>query len=60
MSSFESAYKRPAVFKVAIFYDVILVSNYLCRKGETIKLIPYFMIDVCIIYKTVKTSHLKK
>ena len=44
--------------KVAIFSDVVLVSNYHGCKGEAIKLIPYYMTD--IIYKTVKPSHLKK
>ena len=44
--------------KVAIFSDVVLVSNYHGCKGEAIKLISYYMID--IIYKTVKPSHLKK
>ena len=39
------------------FSDVVLVSNYHGCKGEAIKLIPYYMID--IIYKTVKPSHLK-
>ena len=41
-----------------IFSDEILVSNYHSCKGETIYLIPHFMIDV--IYKTVKLSHLEK
>ena len=40
------------------FWDVVLVSDYHGSKGEAIKLIPYYMID--IIYKTVKPSHLKK
>ena len=40
------------------FSDVVLVSNYHGSKGEAIKLIPHYMID--IIYKTVKPSHLKK
>ena len=44
--------------KVAIFSDVVLVSNYHGCKGEAIKLIPYYMTD--IIYKTAKPSHLKK
>ena len=39
------------------FFDVILVSSYHGCKGENVKLIPYYMID--IIYKTVKSSHLK-
>ena len=41
-----------------IFSDEILVSNYHSCKGETINLIPHFMID--IIYKNVKPSHLEK
>ena len=40
------------------FSDVILVSKYRGSKGQTIKLIPFYMID--IIYKTVKPSYLKK
>ena len=40
------------------FSDVVLVWNYHGCKGEAIKLIPYYMID--ITYKTVKSSHLKK
>ena len=43
---------------VAIFYDVILVSNYHGCKEETIKLIPQYLID--IIHKLVKPSHLEK
>ena len=39
--------------KVAIFSEVVLLSNYHARKGEAIKLID-------IIYKIVKPSHLKK
>ena len=39
------------------FSDEVLVSNYHSCKGEAIKLIPHYMID--IIYKTVKPSHLK-
>ena len=57
-SNFESAYKKPPFNKVAIFSDVILVSNHYGCKGETIKFIPYYLTD--IIYKTVKPSHLKK
>ena len=37
---------------------VVLVSNYHGCKGEALKLTPYYMID--IIYKTVKSSYLKK
>ena len=40
--------------KVAIFSDVVVVSNYHGYKGEAIKLIPYYMID--IIYKNLKPS----
>ena len=53
--SFESAYKKPPFIKKAIFSDVILVSDYHGCKGETIKFILYYIID--IIYKTVKPSH---
>ena len=56
-SNFETTYKKPPFIQVAIFFDVDLVSNYHGCKGEAIKLIPYYMID--IIYKTVKPSHLK-
>ena len=44
--------------KVAIFSDLVSVSNYHLCKGEAIKLIPYSVIG--IIQKTVKASHLKK
>ena len=37
---------KPSFVKVAIFSDVILVSNYGGCKDETIKLIPYYMIDI--------------
>ena len=37
--------------------DVVLVSNYLGRKGEAIELISLYMIN--FIYKTVNSSHLK-
>ena len=37
------------------FSDVILESDYHGYKGETIKLIPYYMAD--IIYKTIKLLH---
>ena len=43
--------------KVAVFYVVLVLTFYGC-KGETIKLMPYYMID--IIHETVKPSHLKK
>ena len=46
------------LIKVAIFADVILVSNYHFYKGERKNIIPHYMID--IIYKPVKPSHLKK
>ena len=42
----------PPFIKVALFSDLILVSNYYRCKGEAINLIPHYMID--IIYKTVK------
>ena len=51
-------YKKPPFIKVAIFSDVILVSNYHGCKEEVINLIPHYLID--IIYKTVKPSHLEK
>ena len=35
-----------------------MACNSMTLKGEVIKLIPYYMID--IIYKTVKPSHLKQ
>ena len=58
-SNFETAYKKPPFYHGNYFFsDVVLVSNYHGCKGETIKLIPYYMVD--IIYKTVKPSHLKK
>ena len=43
--------------KVAVFSDVILVSNYHGRKEEAINLIPHYLIN--IIHKTVKPSHLE-
>ena len=43
---------------MAIFSDVILVSNYHGCKEEAIKLIPPYLID--IIHITVKPSHLEK
>ena len=53
--NFESTYKKPPFIKAAIFFDAILVSKQHGCKGETIKLIPYDMID--IIWKIVKSSH---
>ena len=44
--------------KAAIFSDVVLISDYHGCKGEAIKLIPYYIID--IIYKSVTSSRLKK
>ena len=41
-----------------LFFSVNLVPNDHGCKGETIKLIPYYMIDA--IYKTVKPSQLRK
>ena len=49
---------HPSSRYLGIFSGVDLVSNYHGCKRETIKLIPYYMID--IIYKTVKPSHWKK
>ena len=49
--------KNSRPFSLYTMY-LVLVSNYYGCKGEAIKLIPYYMID--IIYKTVKLSHLKK
>ena len=43
---------------VAIFSDVILVSNYHGCKEEAINLIPQYLID--IIHKLLKPSHLEK
>ena len=57
ISNFESTYKKPLLIKVAIFPDVILVSNYHACKGEAIKLIPYYMVD--IIYKLQSHHHWK-
>ena len=50
--------KRHPSSRSLFFSDIVLVSNYHDCKGEAIKLIPYYMID--IIYKTVKPSRLKK
>ena len=44
--------------KLAMFPDVILVSNYHGCKEEVINLIPHYLIN--IIYKTVRPSHLEK
>ena len=55
---FESTYKKPPFIKVAIFSDVILVSNYHGCRREAIYSVPHYLID--IIYKTVKPSHLEK
>ena len=57
-SNFESSYKNHPLSRATIFSDVTLVSNHHGCKGETISLIPYYMID--IIYKTVKPSHFQK
>ena len=43
---------------VAIFSDVILVSNYQGCKEEATTLIPQYLID--IIHKLVKPPHLEK
>ena len=49
---------HPSLRQLAIFSDVILVSNYHGCKEEAINLIPHYLID--IIHKTVKPSHLQK
>ena len=45
-SNFESTNKTPPFTKVAIFSDVLLVSNYHGCKEEKVKLIPNYMIDI--------------
>ena len=58
-SSIETTYKRPPFIKVAIVFWCSFIKNH--HGGctvETIKLIPYYIID--IIYKTLKPLHLKK
>ena len=42
---------------IAVFSDVMLLSNYHGYKGQTVSLISYYMIDN--IYKSVKLSHLE-
>ena len=50
---------HPSLRQLAIFSDVILVSNYHGCKEEAINyLIPHYLID--IIHKTVKPSHSEK
>ena len=44
--SFDSAYKKPPLIKVAISSGVILVLSYRGYKQKTIKLISYYMIDI--------------
>ena len=56
-SNFEATYKKRPFFKVAIFPDAVLASNYHGCKEEAIKWIPYYMVD--IIHKTVKPSPFK-
>ena len=48
----------PPFIKVAIFSDVILVSNYHGCKEEVINLIAHYLVN--IIYKTVNPSHLEE
>ena len=50
-SNFESTHKKPPFIKVAIFSDVILVSNYTGCKEEVINLTPHYLIH--IFYKIV-------
>ena len=58
--NFESAYKEPCFIMVAIFFGFNF-SNQICKAKEVIKLLPYYLYDdKYFIYKTVKTSHLKK
>ena len=58
ISNFESTDKKPPFTKVAIFSDIVLVSNYHGCTGETLYLIPHYLIDT--IHTTVKQSHLEK
>ena len=53
----QSIYQRPHFIKVAMFSDVILVSNYHGCKREALNGIQHILID---FYKTVKPSHLEK
>ena len=53
----QSIYQRPHFIKVAMFSDVILVSNYHGCKREALNGIQHNLID---FYKTVKPSHLEK
>ena len=57
-SNFAPTCNKPPFIKVAIFSDVVLISNYYGCKGVAIKLMPYYMIN--IIYKNVKPWRLKK
>ena len=57
-SNFESTYKKPPFIKVAIFSDVILVSNYHGCKEEVANKLNTTLFD--IVYKVVKSSHLEK
>ena len=52
-SNFKTTYKKPLFIKVAIFSDIVLVSNYHGYKGEAIKLIPYYMIDITVKTKAI-------
>ena len=53
-----SRFHKYSTVLLAIFSDVILVSNYYGCKGEAINLILHCMVD--IIYKIVNPSHLEK
>ena len=57
-SNFESTHKKPPFIKVAIFSDVILVSNYHGCKEEVANKLNTTLFD--IVYKIVKSSHLEK
>ena len=50
--------RHPSSGSLVFFSGIGFISNYHGCKGEAIKLIPYYMID--IIYKTIRPSRLKK
>ena len=56
--NFESTYRKLLFIKVAIFSDVILVSNYHNCKEEVTNQPNTALFD--IVYKVVKSSHLEK
>ena len=56
--NFESTYRKLLFIKVAIFSDVILVSNYHGCKEEVANKLNTTLFD--IVYKVVKSSHLEK